>query len=188
MEEEVVVVKIKTERKVVVVEEGSSSNVQPQSPPKQAIPLQRRPQQSQKPQLRPHQRQQQSLFQSQSWIQNLSWKKLRFKKRILVTTWYAACGAPYNNMLAYKFAFVFHTQQEVIEQLDTVTKTLSQHLDTAEKLSKALSSKQSGDTSQLHEMTAQVRELATQVSRLSEHADNKRQGFLRYCTHGGCMT
>ncbi len=68
----------------------------------------------------------------------------------------------------------------MIEQLDTVTKTLSQHLDTAEKLSKALSNKQSGDTTKLNEMTTQVRELAKQVSRLSERADSHRQGFLRY--------
>lgn len=61
-----------------------------------------------------------------------------------------------------------------------MTKTLNQHLDTAEKLSKALSTKEGGNTSQLKEMTFQVKELAKQVSRLTEQADQHRQGLLRW--------
>lgn len=71
------------------------------------------------------------------------------------------------------------TQGDVIEQLDSVTKTLNQHLETASKLSKALSDKEGTDTSQLKEMTSQVHELARQVSRLTEQADKQRQGLLR---------
>lgn len=108
-------------------------------------------------------------------------KILQLRWKIATKTWYVyvyVCVYPLR-ACTRRPPPLSKRQEEVIEQLDTVTKTLNQHLDTAEKLSKALSTKESSDTSQLKEMTTQVRELAKQVSKLTQEADQQRQGLLK---------